>query len=273
MSAAWSPVGMVGRAAEREQLSAYLTAACAGQGSLVMITGEAGIGKTALSAAACQQAAAAGALVLSGGCYDLGTTPPYGPWVDVLRHYAAGDTLPPLPSQFQPGNDMAGIDSQAALFDLAGRFFTSVATARPLVVRLEDLHWSDAASLDLLRYLSRTLAAHPILLLATYRDDEVTRDHLLATLLPALVREGTVHRLHLQRLDRYALRTLVRGRYLLTPLDEDRLVTYLQQLADGNPFFTMELLYTLEEQRLLAPSGGGWRLASLDQPMVPTLVQ
>ena len=87
----------------------------------------------------------------------------------MLRGYPVDANLPPLPDQLRAGSGLAGIDSQAALFELSSRFLATVAARRPLVLCLEDLHWSDAASLDLVRHIARTLTDQPILLLATYR--------------------------------------------------------------------------------------------------------
>ncbi len=264
---------LVGRERERQALRALLERTTEGHGALVLLSGEAGIGKTTLVDDLVQHATGEGVLVLSGGCYDLTTTPPYGPWAEILRAYQGGEHLPEIPAQFQAGGGMEGIDSQAALFDLVGRFLQGVAAAQPLLILLEDLHWADSSSLDLLRYLSRTLMDDPALLIVTYRDDEITRDHLMAPLLPALVREGRVHRLQLQRLDRESVLAMARERYRLSPEDEGRLMAYLDRLAEGNPFFTNELLYTLEEQQLLSPMAGGWQLGDLADAGVPTLVQ
>lgn len=264
---------IVGRKLEWQLLRDAHDRTISGQGGLVLLSGEAGVGKTTLATAICHEAAASGMLVLTGGCYDLMKTPPYGPWVEVTGSYPADDGLPELPEQLRAGGGLAGIDSQEALFDLARRFMSSVADTLPVVTLLEDLHWADPASLDLLRYLSRTLADEPVLLIATYRDDEIARDHPLLKLLPALVREGRVARLQLQRLDREAVLAIVRERYRLVPRDEARLLDYLHRLAEGNPFFTNELLYTLEGQRLLNPTAGGWKLGDLAEVGVPKLVQ
>src|SRR5206468_1742131 len=86
---------LVGRVRDRALLHAHLAAALAGQGSLVLIGGEAGIGKTALAEALGHEAAAQGALVLVGRCYDLMETPPYGPWLELMALYPAGAALPP----------------------------------------------------------------------------------------------------------------------------------------------------------------------------------
>ena len=272
-STSWPAPALFGRDDELGLLRDHLRTARAGQGSLLLISGEAGIGKSALSAAICREASDSGALVRNGGCYDLTTTPPYGPWAEILASFPDDDELPPVPAQLRLGDRLAGIDSQAALFDATLRFLMEVAAIRPLVLLLEDVHWADVASLDFLRYVSRSLPRAPILLIVTYRDDEITREHPLAALLPALVREGPVHRLHLGRLERHGVLGLVRERYLLPDADEERLVAYLLRLAEGNPFFTRELLHSLAEQRLLGPAAGGWQLRDLTQSSVPSLLQ
>jgi DNA-binding CsgD family transcriptional regulator/tetratricopeptide (TPR) repeat protein len=271
-SRARSALTLFGRDNELGLLREHLHAARSGDGSMVLINGEAGIGKSTLSASFCREAATTGALVLSGRCYDLTSTPPYGPWVEIIARIPGDDALPAVPDQLRAGGGMAGIDSQAALFDITVRFFMDVAAVRPLVLLLEDLHWADNASLDFLRYASRWLPAASILVLATYRDDEIGHEHPLATLLPALVREGSVRRLRLGRLQRQDVLALTRERYLLPASDEERLIAYLLRLAEGNPFFTRELLQSLEEQRLLAPVVGAWGLGDLTYSGVPALI-
>src|SRR5262245_20101917 len=140
-----APPPLVGRDRELALLHDRLTAARDGRGSLVLISGEAGIGKTALANALGREAADAGARVLVGHCYDRTETPPYGPWREIARRVdalpgAAG--VPPLPR-------LDEATSQAALFAQARDFLAAVAAARPLVLVLEDLHWADRASLDL----------------------------------------------------------------------------------------------------------------------------
>src|SRR5438093_8863689 len=109
------PPPLVGRERERALLAAHLAAALDGRGSLVLIGGEAGIGKTALAEALGEEAAAAGALVLVGRCYDLTETPPYGPWVELLARVPASPARPPLPA-IVAAEGAAQVASQAALF-------------------------------------------------------------------------------------------------------------------------------------------------------------
>ncbi len=98
---------------------------------------------------------------------------------------------------------------------------------------LDDLHWADPASLDLLRVLARVLTDLPILMLATYRANEVSRHHPLALLLPLLAREGRAIRIDLWPLNEADLRELLHGRYALAPAEEVRLVAYMVGRSDG----------------------------------------
>src|ERR671916_579590 len=136
----------------------------AGRGGLVLIAGEAGIGKTTLAEATCRDALAGGARVLVGRCYDLSETPPYGPWSEIRDQFPDAPDLPPRPAASQ-----SGAASQAQFFAEARAYFATLAAQRPLVLLLDDLHWADPASLDFLRSFARALPALPVLLLATYR--------------------------------------------------------------------------------------------------------
>jgi predicted ATPase len=207
-----APPPLVGREREQALLHDQLAAALAGEGGLVLIGGEAGIGKTALAEAAGREAAERGALVLVGRCYDLSETPPHGPWVEAFEPRGAEHGRAHLPSPLGEGAPAA---SQAALFAQVRAYLAALAAQRPLVLLLEDLHWADPASLDLLRFLARSLGALPLLLLATYRAEAVARDHPLYALLPALVREARPLRLDLRPLGADDVRALVAARYPL----------------------------------------------------------
>ena len=202
---------LVGREREQAALRAALDAALAGRGSLVLIGGEAGLGKTALAEALLTEAASQGALALVGRCYDLSETPPYGPWAEALARVPAGLGRP-VPIDLSGGR---GVTSQAVLLAATIEFLGALAARRPLVLLLDDLHWADPASLDLLRALGRALARLPILLLATYRIEDLTRLHPLFPLLPLLVREAAALRLDLRALDDEAVRAWLGARYRL----------------------------------------------------------
>ena len=154
---------LVGREREQALLRDALDRALVGRGGLVLIAGEAGIGKTALAEALCAEAAERGAVVLVGRCYDLSETPPYGPWAEALARLPGEPEGIRLPA---PLGDGVAAASLVALFTQVKDSLAARAARQPLVLLLEDLHWADPASLDLLRALARHLAALPVLLLA-----------------------------------------------------------------------------------------------------------
>jgi DNA-binding CsgD family transcriptional regulator len=264
---------LVGRAREQALLHERLAATLAGHEGIVLIGGEAGIGKTALAVEVGQAAAERGALVLTGHCYDLTETPPYGPWLDAFARYPTDGALPPLPAPLAERGRLGAVTSQEELFGQMRDFLSAVAAARPLVLLLDDLHWSDPASLDLLRLVARDRTAHSLLLLITYRSDELLPGHPLATLVPRLVREAHGERLDLRPLDEPAVRALVMAQYALAEPDLARLVAYLQARAEGNPFYLSELLRSLTESRLLRAADSGWALGDLAAAPVPPLLR
>lgn len=264
----------VGREREQAGLFAALQAATEGQGSLVFIGGEAGIGKTTLVDTLALHASNAGIPILRGNCYDLSTTPPYGPWAEIFESCRPAATLPSVPTLSSGNLTNTATGGQPPHFEEVRTFFMALMEDQPLVVILEDLHWADVASLDLLRYLARQVSTLSLLLIVTYRDDEITRRHPLYQLMPILVREARAQRVNLQRLEAGALLELVRSRYILnTSEDEARLVDYLMAHSEGNPFFAGELLRTLEDDGLLTRHRSGWILGDPDLVHMPPLVR
>jgi DNA-binding CsgD family transcriptional regulator len=263
---------LVGRAWEQATLREELASAVGGHGRLVLLGGEAGIGKTTLARDLIQHAAAQGCVTLTGSCFDLSNTPPYGPWLELFEASRRDPDLPAPPVAFA-GGQLATVTDQAALFAEIRQFLAELTRTQPALILLEDLHWADPASIDLLRHIGPHVRHWPGLLLVTYRADELSRDHPLSRQLPALVREAEGMRLDLRRLDRDALRALVSGRYRLERPHEDRLVTYLERHAEGNPFFATELLRTLEEKALLRCDEDRWSLGELDRVFVPALLR
>jgi predicted ATPase/DNA-binding CsgD family transcriptional regulator len=263
---------LFGREGEQARLRQMLDDASGGGGGLVLIGGEAGIGKTALASSIEYEARSRGMPVWVGHCYEFVATPPYGPWTEsgIFDQPSGGVPPPPLPGS---GEGTGAASSQAALFERIGQFLSALTGREPVLLVLEDLHWSDPASLELLRFVSRNLRKLRALLVVTYRDDEVTRQYPFYGLLPTLVRESGAHRIELRRLGERAVRDLVADRYGLPDADENRLVSYLTDLTAGNAFFTLELMRTLEEELVLHRDGEGWVLEDPGGIRVPSLLR
>ncbi len=135
------------------------------------------------------------------------------------------------------------------------------------------MHWSDRASLDFLRTFARRIDHRQVLLLTTYRADELQRHHPLYVLLPFLARETQAIRVELRPLDADGQRALIEERYKLTAPDRLRLETYLDEHAEGNPLFAGELLRTLEAEEILSRQGKTWSLGDLRSGAVPALLR
>ncbi|HYI14316.1 MAG TPA: BREX system ATP-binding domain-containing protein, partial [Thermomicrobiales bacterium] len=258
---------IVGRDREQAALVDQLAEAVAGRGSLALVSGDAGIGKTALIREFSSAAVEQDCLVLTGACYDAGTTPPYGPWSELVASAARRDERLPAPPLLEqaPTPHAFVADLRDYLQALAGR--------GPLVLVLEDLHWADHESLEFLRLFVRRLDDLPLLLVATYRDDELTDNHMLDRILPHLVRESNALRLNLAPLDEPAVQTLIEQRYGLSDADLARLSVHVGGRSQGVPLYLLELLRSLEEQQRLRRTADGWELGEIDKSHVPALVR
>jgi DNA-binding CsgD family transcriptional regulator/tetratricopeptide (TPR) repeat protein len=264
---------LYGRTIEQATLRWALNDALAGRGRLALIGGEAGIGKTALGEALAREASLAGALVLTAGCDDLAPTPPYGPWIEVIRAFQADQGRLRLPDGLANADVIEALAGQDALVGQAIGFLAELAAVQPVVLILEDLHWADLGSLELLRFVARRLPELSVLVVATYRDTSLSPDHPLGQVLPRLARDHAPLRLDLRRLDAPAVRALVADRYALSASDEARLAAHLDRFAEGNPFFVDEVLRALEQSGALSPQDTGWAVGDLEAVQVPLLVR
>jgi predicted ATPase/DNA-binding CsgD family transcriptional regulator len=263
---------LFGRDGEQASLRRMLDEAVGGRGNLVFIGGEAGIGKTALATSVAREAQDRGIPVWVGHCYEFVATPPYGPWRESGIFDVGSEAVSP-PPMLRSGAGTGAATSQAALFEQMQAFLTALTRRHPMVLVLEDLHWADPASLELLRFVSRIVADLGALLVVTYRDDEVTRQLPFYGLLPTLVRESGVRRIRLRRLGEGAVREMVTAGYGLPEADEGRLVSYLMDLTAGNAFYTVELLRTLEEELVLHQEDERWILEDPGSVGVPALLR
>ncbi len=244
-------MSLVGRGPELAALGAALDAAMAGRGSLVLITGDAGIGKTALLDRLAGEAAAAGAVVTWSRCAEAEGVPAFWPWTQVLRAtggLAAGeDQIGP-----QAGPDGGGAAGQFRVFDRVVRHLGQAAAGHGLLVVLDDLHWADPDSLRLLEFTARQLPGHRLLLAGVCRDVEAG-DRLRRVAATAEV----------TRLE--GLKTAEVGELMAQITGEPvpgEVVAGMQARTGGNPLFVRELTRLLQAR---PPGAGRWQgAASLD---------
>jgi DNA-binding CsgD family transcriptional regulator len=247
-----SSSAFVGRTAQLESLRAAYAGAANGRPSVLLIGGEAGVGKTRLVAEFV--GGLSDARVLQGGCLELGQAMlPFAPLVGVLRrlsqdlgpeqtHAAYGPEL----VRFLPGNESSGEAAEpVGLFEALLALLDRLDDAQPVVLVIEDLHWADRSTLDLVMYLARNLRDARVLLVATYRSDEMRRSHSLRPVLAELARLPNFERLDLEPLaesDVVELVTAIRGH---PPRPE--VTRQIVARSEGNPFFAEELLAVAEE--------------------------
>jgi predicted ATPase/DNA-binding SARP family transcriptional activator len=287
--------GFHGRIAERELLARRLKAAAGGERSVVFLAGEPGIGKTSLAAEAARAAYETGAVVLYGRCdEDLGI--PYQPWIEALAHLAEhmadqlvdgldGRRLADL-SRLVPSladrisEPVAAVaDAEAERYLLFGAVGAALAVAgeqTPVMLVLDDLHWADVQTLALLRHVLSAPQSVPLMVVATYRDTEVSAQHPLADTLAVLHREVTLERLALAGLEDNELVALVEaasGQELEGA--ELELVHAVYGETDGNPFFAWELMrHLIDTGAVTRDDAGRWTVqADLDPAALPDSVR
>ena len=255
----------IGRERELEQTDTWTGEAIAGRGRLIALAGEPGIGKTRTADEVLRRAGARGALCLEGRCYEGHGAPPFWPWVQALRawldavgrdadHGELTRRVPELLSllpELDPSGEASALatseegSSRFRLFDALGEALKQSTRKRPIALVLDDLHYADTASLELLRFLASDLHRRPMLIVATYRDVELRRGHPLAALLGELAREPCFVRLPLHG---FGADEVARLLELQAPAARNAgLADEVHDMTDGNPFFVNEVASLLRD--------------------------
>lgn len=249
-------VSHVGRAQETETLSTCFKTAETGVRHVVLLSGEAGLGKTRLATELARSVHDDGALVLYGRC-DEQLRLAYAPWAQALAHWARhadGSSAPAggaelaqlLPDALEATavrNDPAHTD-QHALYSALTALLAELSEDRPVLLVLDDLHWADRDSLLLLRHVAGNLLNARVMVLGTYRDTDLHDGHPLEDLLAALRRETGVTRIHLAGLTSDEIGALVASTGSAA-VASDEVRALLAEETGGNPFFLGELLHHL----------------------------
>lgn len=260
----------VGRTRELERLRTAFDNAFAGHGNLVMLVGEPGIGKTRTARELETYARMRGAQVLWGRSHEQSGAPAFWPWVQVGGQWGQANDLDSLaPFVASGGNELArlfpalrtvpgfiepqpmadGAAAQFRLFDAFAGFVRLAAENKPLVVTLDDLHWSDKPTLLLLQHLARELSRTRCLVVCTYRDTDLTRTHPLSEALAELNRDPGFERIVLRGLERLEVKNYIATAAHLQP--SPVLVERVYEETEGNPFFLTEVVNLLAQEGTL----------------------
>ncbi len=266
---------LFGREAELGRIGAALERASEGDGSLLLLCGEAGAGKSSLAEEAVRDAP----LVLRGAAHS-GSAAPYGPVIDALRSHLRRDPealaecgpLRPhlallLPELGEPPTE----SDRGTIFEAIRCAFAHLAAAGPAAIVLDDLQWSDETTLELLAALGPALQEMPVLVLGVYRTDGLPREHRLRWLRNELRRGGLLEELALEPLDRGAVDELLRA--LLPEQPSPALVRAIHDRTMGSPFFVEELVSALEVRGSLRADRHGLELAERDEMPIPDTVR
>jgi class 3 adenylate cyclase len=290
------PVGFVGRADERERLHSLFDEASRGRLHLALVSGEPGIGKTRLATLTALAARAQGATILYGRS-DQDLSVPYGPWVQALSHYVRnaperilrshverhggelarvvpdlGERLPdvPVPRETDPDTE------RYLLWGAIAALLAESSREHPIVLVLDDLHWADKPTLLLLSYVVAHGAEAHALLIGTYRESELARSHPLTDVLADLHRQQAVDRIALKGLEEPDV-VHIMEQAAGHDLDEIglALARELFKEADGNPFYTGEILrHLLESGAIYQQDDGRWTVrGALSELALPQSVR
>ena len=287
------PTDFVGRERELADLRRLLDQVAEGQGTLVVVGGDAGVGKTRFTAELAAQADSAGFVALVGRCYEREGVAPFGPFIEILEEAARlaspedfrtllGDsateiarlmpqlrrTYPDLP----PPARVPVEHERRYLFDSFIDFLRRASGVQPLMLVVEDVHWIDESSLALLEHLARHLAELPLLVVLTYRDAELNARLPVATAIEDLARARRFARLTLEPLSREEVAGLLEG--LGGEQPPDSVVEMIDRVTEGDPFFIEEVFKHLAEQHELFDDRGRWRSdLEIDEFRVPSSIR
>jgi class 3 adenylate cyclase len=271
------PTPYVGRSEEQALLRRLVSRAAAGGGGVALIAGEAGLGKTRLVEEIAAEAKTAGMFVVRGHCYDMEGALPYVPFVEAIEYgltvatadafrSAMGDAGPEI-ARFVPKVRVAYPDlppplalptdqARHYMFESVCDFFGRAAAIQPMLIVLEDLHWADESTTQLLESVARHVGRAPLLVIGTYRDVDLHSGHPFMRGIEHLSRLPTVSRITLKRLSAVEVAGMLRG--LSSQEPPEGLVRLIFEETEGVPFFVEEVYRHLAEEHRLTDAAGKW---------------
>ena len=290
MERALCPV-LVGREDELSELEDALLSANRGEGQVILLAGDAGMGKTRLSIELMRRARKLGMTVVLGGCSQADLALPYLPFLEAIgNHLAAADLdevrrklgpvrrelahlFPQLEPEGVPVDATDQTQGKLRLFEAVLALLNLPAVEDGLVVVIEDLHWADASTRELLDYLTRRLRSARILILGTYRRDEMHRKHPLLPLIQGWRRSSSATVIELEPLTPARVAEMVIAIFDLADGVQDDTRDFLHARTEGNPFVLEEMLKAALDRGDIFRSDTGWTRRALGEFRLPESVR
>jgi class 3 adenylate cyclase len=282
-----SPV-LVGRDSELSTLEDALLSALRGDGGVVIVGGEAGMGKTRLVNALATRARTLGCVVLAGGCSEAELSLPYLPFLEAVGNYLSttevrelGQRLGPAASELAqlfpqlgspPGSATESVQAKLRLFESILILLRDAARHRALLLILEDLQWADPATRELLDYATRRLRSTSVLVVATYRTDEMHRKHALLPTIQGWRRNGQVELVELKALNAKQIADMVCAIFEERSIS-DEFRDFLHERSEGNPFVLEEMLRDAIDRGDIFRKETGWDRKAVSEIRIPPNVR
>ena len=289
-------IPLVDRTEEMNLLKEAVYKAVHGEGGLVFIHGEAGIGKTRLVRELGAYARSRGVQVLYGRCpglFRMDGVPSYILWKEVIKDYLeacnpeqlyrvigyypaeVAKLVPELSHRLRTIPQSLPISTeqeQNRLFEAVSQFITNISRETPLIVVLDDLQWTDPSSLLLLHYLARGVQKTPLLLLGAYRSTDIDAKHPLSPVLTELNRERLPQSIHLKRMSLSDVSEMIKN--ILEQEDvPTEFCTLVYEKTKGNPFFAEEVIKSLKEEEVIFREGNRWEFKNISKIEFPETVK
>jgi predicted ATPase len=279
---------LIGRETELSVLEDALLATLRGDGRVVILGGEAGMGKTRLVTELATRARRLNCVVMSGACSEPELSLPYLPFLEAIGNHLATQDLSRLRERLGPAADelahlfpqmgrlepSGGDDTQAKLrlFESILLLLLDAAGSRALLLVLEDLQWSDPATRELLDYATRRLRSTNVLILATYRSDEMHRKHALLPTIERWRRSGQADLIELKALPPSAVADMVCDIFEEARVSEE-FRDFLHDRSEGNPFVLEEMLRDALDRGDIFRTDTGWDRKALGEMRIPSTVR
>jgi tetratricopeptide (TPR) repeat protein/KaiC/GvpD/RAD55 family RecA-like ATPase len=289
-------VALVDRIEEMNALKEAVYKAVHGEGGLVLVHGEAGIGKTRLLRELGAYAQSRGVRVLNGRCpalFRMDGVPPYIIWKEVIRDYLETCTpeelyrvigyypaevaklvpeisqkLRAIPQPISIGPEQ----EQNRLFEAVSQFITNISQEAPLIVVLDDLQWTDPSSLLLLHYMARGVLKTPLLLLGAYRSTDIDAKHPLTSVLTELNRERLPESIQLKRMSLDDVSEMIKSILEQEDVPEE-FCKLVYEKTQGNPFFAEEVVKSLKEEDIIFREDSTWKFKNVSKIEFPETVK